>query len=229
MTYDPHPLPTLLPFPSGFTHDLSLLPFPSGFTYDLSPITDENLPTLTNSPNTPSIVGWGSYKAVLDGGPVFMTRLNVTTGRWRQSAGQGVSIATQLAIAAGCDYSWTRRAVSQKTALLWRTAYDADCVMGYSGSVLCLGKPTDATAQAVVFQNFQAPLRSENVIHDYRDPLAGDHRSFVTGGFLLPEEIRQCTIEMEGSTTSRDPQSLNAANRISLDEHRRLGSRPEAG
>ncbi len=155
-----------------------------------------------------------------------MTRLNITPGRWRSSVGQGISTAAQQAIAAGCEYSWTRKAVSQNTALLWRTAYDPDCVMGFPGSVLCLGKITDETAEAIVFQNFQTPLMFKNVAEDHRDQLNGEHRATVKGGFLLPEEIRHSTIEMESSTTSRDPQSLNAVKRRSTDDHRRLVSGP---
>lgn len=99
--------------------------------------------------------------------------------------------------------------------------------MRHSGSVLCLGRTTDATAQAIVFQNFQAPLRSENNIHDYRNTLTSDHYPlFVEGGFLLPKEIRQSHIEMKSSITSRDPQSLNAAKRRFTDEHGRLVSEP---
>jgi hypothetical protein len=98
--------------------------------------------------------------------------------------------------------------------------------MGFPGSVLCLGKITDETAEAIVFQNFQTPLMFKNVAEDHRDQLNGEHRATVKGGFLLPEEIRHSTIEMESSTTSRDPQSLNAVKRRSTDDHRRLVSGP---
>lgn len=65
--------------------------------------------------------------------------------------------------------------------------------MGFSGSVLCLGKITDETAEAIVFQNFQTPLMSKNVAQDHRGQLNGEHRATVKGGFLLPEEIRHST------------------------------------
>ena len=68
MTYDEHPIPINLPFPAGFKRDLSL-------------ITGSNLPGLTNLPNRPSIRGWGSHAAVLDGGPLFVSCLNVITER----------------------------------------------------------------------------------------------------------------------------------------------------
>ncbi len=125
-TYVRHSISSSLPFPSGFTHDLSL-------------ITDGNLPSLTNPPKTPSVSGWGFYAAASDEDPLFVSRLNVISGRWRSAEGRGVSQAAQAAIPAGSEYSWTRQAVSQNTTLLWRTACDPECVRGYSGERVLSG------------------------------------------------------------------------------------------
>lgn len=126
-TYDPHPIPTTLTFPSGFRHDLSL-------------ISDDNLPELVNYPNSPLLTGWGSYASVLDGASVFVYRIKVATRRWRQLTGSGVSRPTQVAIAAGAEHSWESAAVALGTSLLWRTSLNADTAQDYSGSVLCLRK-----------------------------------------------------------------------------------------
>lgn len=77
-TYDPHPIATALPFPSGFRHELSL-------------ISDDNLPELLKSPSVPLLTGWGSYTSVLDGGSVIVHRINVATRRLRHLPGSGVS------------------------------------------------------------------------------------------------------------------------------------------
>lgn len=124
-----------------------------------------------------------------------MSRLNVMADRWSMSSGQGISSQVQAAIAAGSDYSWTRQAVAQNTALLWRTSYDGDSLQGFSGNVLCLGKPTDPTVQAVVFQNFEIPLKSQDIIKDHQPTVKGECAVWKAG-FLLPAEIRQSEIEM---------------------------------
>jgi hypothetical protein len=98
-TYDPHPAPWL-PFPCGFKHDLSL-------------ITDERLPAITHPPDTPLITGWGSYAAVLDGGPIFVCRFNVITGVWSSMEGRGMAKVAQAAIAAGSEYTWERSSVAE--------------------------------------------------------------------------------------------------------------------
>jgi hypothetical protein len=150
-----------------------------------------------------------------------VSRLNVITNKWATLAGQGMSAAAQAAIAAGAEYSWSRRAVSPSIALLWRTAYDPDTASGFSGSVLCLGRKTDSEARAIVFQNFQVPVRQDDVIHDHRKLLGWDHHAVLKAGFLLPEEIRQSVIQMTGSISLPTPQSLNPAKRASTDNQRR--------
>ena len=156
-----------------------------------------------NPPGTPVIVGWASYAAVLDGGPIFVCRQNVVTGRWRQLEGQGMSPAAQDALAVGCDYFWEHRSRSKSTALLWRTNEDLDTAAYFSGSVLCLGQIAHNTARAVVFQNYEAPLRPEHVRSDHRHLLSTstarspNSRAWFKGGFLLPDEVRQADIQME--------------------------------
>lgn len=62
-------------------------------------------------------LGWGSYAAVLDGGSGFLYRIKVVTRRWRHLTGSGFSRPTQLAIAAGAQYSWDRAAVAPRNVL----------------------------------------------------------------------------------------------------------------
>ncbi|KAI9781204.1 MAG: hypothetical protein M1816_002464 [Peltula sp. TS41687] len=211
-TYDPHP--------SGH------LPFPSGFRHDLSLITNENLPYITTPPKTPTISGWGAYTSVLDGEPLFVCRLDVQTGNWRNIEGQGISSAAQAAIAAGSEYTWDRAAFSQNASLLWRTNHDQHRATGFSGSVLCLGHLTDSTAEAVLFQNYEAPLREVHVELDHRTHLPETWNVSFKGGFLLPEEIRASEIIMTPSEFPQKASSMNPQKRTSTDEYRRIVTGP---
>lgn len=45
-----------------------------------SPIVlDDNFPDLINPPNGPLLTSWGSYDTLLEGGRVFVYRINVAT------------------------------------------------------------------------------------------------------------------------------------------------------
>ncbi len=57
----------------------------------------------------------------------------------------------------------------------------------------------------LVFQNFQAPVKPENVISDHRDTLYGDHCKVLKAGFLFLEEIQQSTIQMANLPSYFDP------------------------
>lgn len=141
---------------------------------------------MTNLEKTLSVTSWGSYADVLDGGPLFIFRPNDTTGRWRTLAGRGVAKLTQTALAVSSEYSWTRQVVSETTSLLWRTIYDGDSMSGFSGSVLCLGRLSNQTAQAVDFRNFQVPLKATFVVNDHRVPLSSQEHNYIKAGFYFP-------------------------------------------
>ena len=104
-----------------------------------------------------------------------------------------VAKATQQAVVVGCEYLWLKNSHSQSASILWRTEIDFESSKGWSGSTLCVGKPTDPTAKALVFQNFESPIRSGQVAATER-PLVGDNGWVIKGGFLLPQEIREAEI-----------------------------------
>jgi hypothetical protein len=141
VTYDPLG-PKKIQYPIGFTHDLSL-------------ITGNDLPELSSPPGLPTINRWGEYSDVLDGGPVFVSRINACTGIWRQLHGTGVSKEAQRAVVAGTEYLWDRIACFQTASLLWRTEQISDTAGSFSGSVLCLGRPTDQVVTVVETPNFR--------------------------------------------------------------------------
>lgn len=105
----------------------------------------------------------------------------------------------------GTHYTWEERSRGISTALLWRTIRDTDTVEKTSGSILCLGETHHETASALLFQNFQAPLRESEDIQ------IGSNENLPTfkGGFLLPEEIRMSkimSVENHFSKSFRTPQ-----------------------
>lgn len=165
------------------------LPFPNGLKHNLSLITDHHLPHIINPPRIPCIIGWGEYLAVLDGKPVYICRFNAAASAWSPRSKQGVLRAAQAAISAGAEYTWIQKTVKPTCALLWRTTFDDDSMAGFSESVSCLEKVTDKTAHAILFQNFQCPIKPQELIHDHKDKVNFGHFTTFKAGFLLPADI----------------------------------------
>ncbi|CAG8903156.1 unnamed protein product [Penicillium egyptiacum] len=216
----------------SFTYDpVSLRPlrFPMGFNHDLSLITnDRGLPQMATPNHTPQVSGWGAYKDVSDGNPVFVTGFNVSTGNEIRRIGTGISKRAQQAIVEGSQYLWDKELLSQSVSILWRTQNDQDSLQGLSGTSLCLGLISDKTCLAVCFQNFESPLPSQASLNE-------DHRSTPTheytgirikGGFLLPPEVRECQILCDapetpaGSATYPSRERATAGLRRSFSSHR---------
>jgi hypothetical protein len=95
-----------------------------------------------------------------------------------------------MSIIHGTHYTWEERARGKSTALLWRTIRDTDRVDMASGSILCLGETHHETASALLFQNFEGPLRESEGIQIG----SNENMPSFKGGFLLPTEIRMATI-----------------------------------
>ena len=129
----------------------------------------------------------------------------------------------QAAIALGSEYTWDREATSQNAALLWRTVEDVNSAAGFSGSVLCLGRTTDPTALALVFQNYEGALDPSHAPHDHR--IKAQQGAMFKGGFLLPNDIRSSTIEMVHQVDF-EPRSLNVAKRSSAGSEQRSVTGP---
>lgn len=196
-TFDP-PARPLVHFPIGFAHDLSLITAGIG----------ASLPELASPDSTPLIRGWGSYKDVLDGKSIFVTGQVVSTGNKKPREGTGVSETAQRALMEGLEYLWDRGLASVDVSFLWRTRFDGDRLGGMSGAVLCSGSLTDSTCKAIVFQNFEIPVRPGSLLDDPENAV------IVKGGFLLPPEIRRSEIlcdmeeqsEFNGNTFPRRSQ-----------------------
>lgn len=173
------------------------LPFPAGYQHDLSLITGPEIPWLKSPAGVASVDGWAQYEDALDGQPVFTCHFNAKIDKLEIVEGIVAARATQQALVVGSEYLWLKNSHSQRASILWRTEIDWVSSKGWSGSALCVGKPTNPTAKALVFQNFERPIRSGGVAATDR-PLDGDNGNWVIkGGFLLPQEIREAEI-MQG-------------------------------
>jgi hypothetical protein len=204
-----------------FDEPSSVLPFPAGYRHDLSLITDDNLPHLVSPPGYPVVSGWATYSAALAGSEVYAVRMHTVVGRWRVLEETVNPDAIRNTTVLGTQYLWNRQAQSQTASILWKTTEPSASAEGWSGSALCLGRPTDEHSQAIVFQNFQAhfvssvsasnPLKRTDVI--------------VKGGFLLPESIRSATIVTgDNQPRERNPFTYPRRSRDHTDPGRRVFS-----
>ncbi|KAF7114502.1 hypothetical protein CNMCM5793_008806 [Aspergillus hiratsukae] len=186
----------------------------------------EDLPRVVSSDHTPRVVGWGSYKDVLDGRPVFATGFNIATGNITTRSGHGVSGRAQRAIVEGSQYLWDREALSQNVSILWRTENDEGPLGGLSGTALCLGQPSDRTCLAVCFQNFETPLYSRAYLEDdHRGPPPEySRRPRVKGGFLLPADVRAAEILCDEAETSFGSGTYPTRERASTELRRSFSS-----
>lgn len=160
------------------------------------------MPWLKSPAGVASVNGWAQYEDALDGQPVFTCLFNAWIDKLKILEGNVAARVTQQAVVVGSEYLWLKKSHSQSASILWRTEIDWTSSRGWSGSALCIGKPTDLIAKALVFQNFERPIRSGEVAATDR-PLVGDNGGWVIkGGFLLPQEIREAEI-MQGEPSSR--------------------------
>lgn len=177
--------------------------FPDTISHDISIVTGDHLPAVTNPPRAPNIVGWGNYCDALDGKFAFAMALNARTQVSTRETRRDEFGILQKAIVEGTEYLWDRKAHSQSVALLWRAMHDGTDMEGLSGSVLCLGRPTDAHCRAVVFKHFETPICPQHFDSSDPESAHGDIAwSSIKGGFLPPPELRDAEIicETEGST-----------------------------
>jgi hypothetical protein len=129
---------------------------------------------------------------------LFVTSLRMKPGRalgkWKTHEGlTDVDQDMRRSQVEAMQYIWQKDPFEEpKSAILWRNIKgpkDLLSASGFSGTVLCQGQPTDKEVKALVFQNFQwevtpAPCNAEDLAH-----------SFIKGGYLLPVEVRQSSIE----------------------------------
>lgn len=173
-------------------------PYPAGYSHDLSLITDPALADVASPPGYPVVTGWADYSATLDGQEVYVVCHQTNVGRWRVIRGTIDSALFERASVLGTGYMWNREARTQNAFLLWHTGAELAPADGWSGAPLCLGRPSDAAAKAVVFQNFQRSCLLAG------EPSASKQHALIKAGFLLPAEIKSSTI-LSMETQSQKP------------------------
>lgn len=118
----------------------------------------------------------------------------------RSNAFEGI----QKAVIEGTEYLWDRKSRTQSASLLWRAMHDGNEMEGLSGSVLCLGQPTDNECRVVALKHFEIPICPLHSVSD--SSVRGDISwSSLNGGFLLPPEIRRTEIICESNEASAVP------------------------
>ncbi|KAN0077586.1 hypothetical protein V8E54_005890 [Elaphomyces granulatus] len=150
---------------------------PSGYLHDLSLVTEPDLPDVVISPPGYLVSEWADYSAALGGEPVYAVCHQTDLGRWRCMEG------TPDTTIIDTGYTWNKLEKSQNAYLLWRTDPLFSPADGWSGSVPCLGKPTNTSSKAVVFQNFQ-----RHCLLEERDARTGKRKdALIKAGFVLPQ------------------------------------------
>lgn len=126
--------------------------------------------------------------------PFFTTTFDVWINKERRVERQIDTNSTKQAMIEGAEYTWESSAIT--ASLLWRTiGKDNQPVDKFSGSVLCLGRPTDENVKAVVFQNYVTPVKEWQIRGEV--PLSSTFNPTMKAGFLLPSEIRESEIICE--------------------------------
>ncbi|KAJ5624752.1 hypothetical protein N7510_001061 [Penicillium lagena] len=126
--------------------------------HDTSVVTSDRLPKGSNPPGAARFVGWGDYRDGLEGHFAFAMALNAVSEQPQEENRRDPFGTLQKAFVERTEYLWDRKARTQSFALLWRAMFDDTDMEGLSGSVLCMGQPTDSTCRAVVFKHFETPI-----------------------------------------------------------------------
>ncbi|KAJ5296954.1 uncharacterized protein N7443_007847 [Penicillium atrosanguineum] len=183
-------------------------PYLEGYNHDLCLISDATLPDIGSPPGYPTVTGWADYSAALDGQEVYVVCHQTNVARWRVIRGNLDSTLFKRAAVLGTGYMWDRKRKSQSSFLLWHTGTQLTPADGWSGAPLCLGRPSDTAAKAVVFQNFQRSYFLAG------PSLNTKNFALAKAGFLLPPDVKSSTI-VSADVQNRNKQfdTLPAANR----------------
>ncbi|KAF3402015.1 hypothetical protein F1880_009748 [Penicillium rolfsii] len=172
--------------------------FPQTIDHDTSIVTGSHLPKVLNPPRAPKIIGWANYHDALDGQLSFTMALRALSETPKQKSRMDPFGTMQKAVVEGTEYLWNRKARTQSAALLWRAMHDGTEMEGLSGSVLCLGEPTDPNCRAVLFKHFETPISPQYFHVSNVASARGDTSwSSINGGFVLPPEVRTAEIICE--------------------------------
>lgn len=163
----------------------------------MSLITGRALPDVTSPPGYRRVAGWADYIAALEQQDVYSVCHQTNVGRWRCIDGVMNDPLTRKATVLGTGFTWSRQEKTQNAYICWRANDSKSPAVSWSGSPLCLGRPSDATSKAVVFQNFEREFLIGENVH-----ASAPNRGLIRAGFVLPVEIRDSEI-LEGGNQYR--------------------------
>ncbi|KAI5298352.1 hypothetical protein KEM56_004128, partial [Ascosphaera pollenicola] len=205
-----------------YDHPVALQPFPYGYYHDLSLISCSSSHLSCAPGSAMPVDGFTSdYDKILDG------RLQVCVTRYRVAfadpdtlpAGAGnypAHVITKPAVIEGCEYLWlppiastmkTRATVS----LMWRAEENSEAPRDWTSRVLVVDTPGGGAGlnKAVVLQNYGIRLgqppgndggrRVKRNLEDGEGVWPGRETvKYLDGGFLVPEDVRGCEVEIDG-------------------------------
>ncbi|EQB54487.1 hypothetical protein CGLO_05671 [Colletotrichum gloeosporioides Cg-14] len=239
------------PYPFGYKHDLSLIKGSGPYDLDLpSMVTPPGYPVIDG---WASVADALRGKPLFVSANLFMSQQRETHHGYAidDATRREFKQAKMEALAEGVQYLWDNETLEQSVSLMWRTEPTVEkliqdgrsknsrgispaiieafrnmrpSVVGFSGSVLCLGRTTDTTVKAICFQNFELPWP---VYTTQSQPL-GPRQPRIMAGFLLPKSItKYCTIEYE-KPNDEGPQhgTFPRRKRASTDASRRSFTGP---
>lgn len=161
---------------------------------------------MLNPSRAPRIIGWGNYCDALDGRLAFTMAPSALSETPKQKSRMDPFGTMQKAVVEGTEYLWNRKVRTQSAAMLWRAMHDGTEMEGLSGSVLCLGEPTDPNCRAVLLKHFETPISPQHYHVSGVPSARGDTSwSSINGGFVLPPEIRTAEIVCEAEESTGLP------------------------
>ncbi|KAJ9273436.1 hypothetical protein DTO212C5_510 [Paecilomyces variotii] len=178
------------------------VPYPARYKHDLSLVTAPHLPDVFAPPGIHMAPVWAEYDDALEGEPVFEASLFLQYDKWKIMKGTVATEAVRLAVIEGTKYLWENEIGNPTISLLWRSEADGDDATGFSGSVLCLGTPTQKDVKPILFQNYARVIRNWPASEKSKPIGPCDT---VKGGFFLPDIIRKSKILLSnqpGGTTN---------------------------
>ncbi|KAJ5101432.1 hypothetical protein NUU61_003654 [Penicillium alfredii] len=190
-----------------YDHHIAQSPtFPQTIDHDTSIVTGDHLPRVSNPSRAPRIVGWGDYREALDGHFAFAMALSATTDHPKERKRIDMFGTLQKAIVEGTEYLWDRKSRTQSSSIIWRAMHDGTDMEGLSGSLLCLGQPTDPKCRAVLMKHWETPICPQHFdVTDLASARGDVSWSSIKGGFLLPQDVRNAEILCESEDSSPAP------------------------
>ncbi|KZZ96267.1 hypothetical protein AAP_01040 [Ascosphaera apis ARSEF 7405] len=207
-----------------YDYPVTLQPFPYGYYHDLSLVSCCSSPLSTVSRAAVPIDGFTSdYDQIMDGRlAVYVSRYKLTSAD-SDTLPSGVGdypahVITKPAIVEGCEYLWlppvaSTMKVRATVSFMWRAEENAEVLNDWTSRAMVVDSSYDSggaeLGKVVVMQNYticlaqpsgkdgQRRVKGNVSSSEGRWPVREEVK-YLNGGFLLPDDIRACKIEVDG-------------------------------